>query len=97
VQNFIGAVVMSGASNRNRNASNRNRDTSDEEDDRRENKSKKPRGEPPRSSLEREELPLSIFLLQLYFKGNFGNPPRVFTRETSGKSSRPPSPIVRSA
>jgi hypothetical protein len=92
VQNFIGAVVMSGASNRNRNASNRNRDTSDEEDDRRENKSKKPRGEPPRSSLEREELPLSIFLLQLYFKGNFGNPPRVFTRETSGKSSRPPKP-----
>jgi hypothetical protein len=67
-----------------------NRDTSNEEDGRRENK--KPRGDPPRPSLEREELPLYIFLLQMYFKGNFGNPPRVFTgaSKKSGKSSRPP-------
>jgi hypothetical protein len=73
---------------------NRNRDSSDEEEDRRENKSKKPRGDPPHSSLEREELPLFIFLLQMYFKGNFGNPPRVFTgaSKKSGKSVRPLKP-----
>ena len=75
--------------------SNRKRDTSDEEDDRRENMNKRPRGDPPaRSSLEREELPLSIFLMQLFFKGNFGNPPRVFTgaSKKSGKSGRPLKP-----
>ena len=71
--------------------SGRNRDTSDEEDDCRENKSKKPRGEPSRSSLEREEMPLHLYLMQQYFKGNFGNPPRVFTGSSkkSGKSSKP--------
>ena len=75
---------------------NCNRDTSDEEDDRRESREsrKRPRGDTPRSSLEREELPLSIFLLQMYFRGTFGNPPRVFTgaSKRSGKSGRPLTP-----
>jgi hypothetical protein len=73
---------------------NHKRNTSDEEDDLvRANKSKQPRGEPC-SSLEREEMPLSFFLMQMYFKGNFGNPPRVFTgaSKKSGQSSRPLKP-----
>jgi hypothetical protein len=55
---------------------------------------KKPRGDPPRSTLEGEKLPLCSVLLQLYFKGNFGVPPCVFTEASnkSGQSSRPLRP-----
>ena len=64
----------------------------DDKDDRR--MSKKPRGDPPLSSLEGEKIPLWLVLLQLYFNGHFGYPPSVFTgaSKTSGASKRPLRP-----